>query len=58
MERNKQVELTKVNEDNMTAVLKLQVTSDQKRFVPSAAEIMARAWAYRDKNSTLYAILV
>jgi len=43
--------LTEVTSDNMDKILKLKVEEGQERYVPSAAGIIARAWAYRKQGA-------
>lgn len=42
------VELRKITKENYKAVLALCVSDAQKAFVPTVAEALAQAWAYRD----------
>lgn len=40
----------------MDKILTLEVTPDQRRFVPPVSGILARAWVYREQGAQLYVI--
>lgn len=50
--------LKEVDENNLSKLIGLHVEEHQKQYVPSAEGILARAWAYRNKNAMLYALAI
>ncbi len=48
------IELFPLNEGLMDEILSLEVTPDQRRFVPPVSGILARAWVYREQGAQLY----
>jgi len=50
--------LKEVDEKNFSKLIGLHVEEHQKQYVPSTEGILARAWAYRNKNAMLYALAV
>ena len=50
------VSLKDINPDSYHQVAGLRITEEQSEFVPPAVNIMARAYAWRNKNSSAYAI--
>ena len=49
------IKLVEINESNLQKVIALKVTNEQKKFVPSPAEILSRAWIYRNNNAVALA---
>ena len=49
--------LVEVEEKNLNKVLALKVADEQKKFVLSPAEILSRAWVYRNNNAVALAAL-
>ena len=50
------VTLAELTVENMEGCLKLEVSTEQREFVPSAAGIIARAWTVRDSAANLFVI--
>lgn len=51
------VSLAEVTEDNYLAVCRLEVTEEQSGFVAAPSRILASAYAMRDRNARVWAIL-
>lgn len=49
--------LVEVDEKNLNKILALKVADEQKKFVPSPAEVLSRAWVYRNNNAVALAAL-
>lgn len=49
------IKLVEISRSNLQKVLALQVTDDQKKYVPSPAEILSRAWIHRNNNAVALA---
>ncbi len=50
------VKLSPLTEELVDQILTLEVTTDQRRFVPPVSGILARAWVYRKQGAQLYVI--
>ena len=53
---NGNITLEGVTEANLNAVLALDIAPEQKKYVPSPAGILARAWAHRNDNADVHVI--
>lgn len=49
------IRLIEINEGCLNQALALEVSEEQKRFVPSAAGILARTWVHRNENACAFA---
>lgn len=51
------VRLVEIDEGNLNAVLRISVRAEQRRFVPTPAEVLVRAWICRKKGAEALAIV-
>ena len=46
-----------VTESNLNQVLSMTVLPEQRKYVPSAEGILARAWSHRENNAVVHVIM-